>query len=229
MDTGLKIALVEDNDDLRDLLFRDISGAGYDVQCSGCAEDLDDLAATTTFDVMILDINLPGENGLQIARRYKHSNPDIYIIMLTARVGTEDKIIGYEAGADIYLTKPVASVELLAAIGSVRRRLLNQQQSESEVVLNLREMTLTGNAVVELNRQETVILKALSESPNGNLPYYRLLELCGEEVSATSKATLEVRIVRLRKKLADIGVEGKSIRAIRGEGYQLVVHLRLTL
>lgn len=227
MDTGLKIALVEDNDDLRDLLLRDISGAGYIVQSAGCAEDLDDLAATMAFDVLILDINLPGENGLEIARRYKQSNPNIYIIMLTARVGTDDKIAGYESGADIYLTKPVASVELLAAIGSVCRRLLNLQQTESEVVLNLREMTLVGDATVELNRQETTILKALSESPLGNLPYYRLLELCGEEVNATSKATLEVRMVRLRKKLADVGVEGKPIRAIRGEGYQLLQHIKI--
>lgn len=109
MDTRLKIALVEDNDDLKYLLCRDISGAGYAVESAGCAEDLDDLAAAAVFDVLILDINLPGENGLEIARRYKQSNPDVYIIMLTARVGTEDKVVGYQAGADIYLTKPVAS------------------------------------------------------------------------------------------------------------------------
>ncbi len=228
MDTRLKIALVEDNDDLKYLLCRDISGAGYAVESAGCAEDLDDLAAAAVFDVLILDINLPGENGLEIARRYKQSNPDVYIIMLTARVGTEDKVVGYQAGADIYLTKPVASAELLAAIGSVGRRLSKQQQPESEVVLNLKEMTLVGQTTVELNRQETVILKALSQSPHGNLPYYRLLELCGEEVNATSKATLEVRMVRLRKKMADAGVQGRPIRAIRGEGYQLLQHIKIS-
>lgn len=227
MDTSIKIVLVEDNDDLRDLLAREISRAGFDVQSASCAEDLDDAAAITAFDVLILDINLPGENGLEIARRYKHSNPNIYIIMLTARVGTEDKVVGYEAGADIYLSKPVASVELIAAINSVGRRLQSQLHIDSEVVLNVREMTLTGDAVIELNRQETSILKALSESPHGNLPYYRLLELCGEDVNATSKATLEVRIVRLRKKMAEIGVEGKPIRAIRGEGYQLLRRIKI--
>ena len=226
MDTGLKIALVEDNDDLRDLLLRDISRAGYDVQGAGCADDLDDLAATMTFDVLILDINLPGENGFDIARRYKQANPDVFIVMLTARVGTDDKITGYGSGADMYLTKPVSSAELMAAIGSVCRR-LQKPSSNAEIMLNVREMLLTGDASVELNRQETVMLKALIESSNGNLPYYRLLELCGEEVNATSKATLEVRIVRLRKKLGDVGVEGKSIRAIRGEGYQLLQRIRI--
>ena len=226
MDTGLKIALVEDNDDLRDLLLRDISRAGYDVQGAGCADDLDDLAATMTFDVLILDINLPGENGFDIARRYKQANPDVFIVMLTARVGTDDKVTGYGSGADMYLTKPVSSAELMAAIGSVCRR-LQKLSSNAEIMLNVREMLLTGDGSVELNRQETVMLKALIESSNGNLPYYRLLELCGEEVNATSKATLEVRIVRLRKKLGDVGVEGKSIKAIRGEGYQLLQRIRI--
>ena len=226
MDTRIKIVLVEDNDDLRDLLFRDISRAGYAVQNAGCADDLDDLAATTAFDMLILDINLPGENGLEIAQRYKQANPDLYIIMLTARVGTDDKVAGYDAGADIYLTKPVSSSELIAAIMSVSRRLL-KPSSDQEVVLNVREMTLVGNGVAELNRQETTILKALSESANGRLPYYRLLELCGEDVNATSKSTLEVRIVRLRKKLAEAGVEGKGIRAVRSEGYQLLQRIRI--
>lgn len=225
MDTGLKIALVEDNDDLRDLLYRDLSRA-YTVQCVGCADDLDDLAAKTKFDVLILDINLPGENGLDIARRYKQVNPDIYIIMLTARVATEDKIVGYESGADIYLTKPVASTELMAAVGSVGRRLM-KSAVPADVVLNMREMSLVGDVSIELNRQEITILKALNESATGNLPYYRLLELCGEEVNATSKSTLEVRVVRLRKKLAEVGMGGKSIRAIRGEGYQLLQRIRI--
>ena len=225
MDTGLKIALVEDNDDLRDLLYRDLSRA-YTVQSVGCADDLDDLAAKTKFDVLILDINLPGENGLDISRRYKQVNPDIYIIMLTARVATEDKIVGYESGADIYLTKPVASTELMAAVGSVGRRLM-KSAVPADVVLNMREMSLVGDVSIELNRQEMTILKALNESATGNLPYYRLLELCGEEVNATSKSTLEVRVVRLRKKLAEVGMGGKSIRAIRGEGYQLLQRIRI--
>ncbi|MGI9143450.1 MAG: response regulator transcription factor, partial [Fluviibacter sp.] len=85
MDTPLKIALVEDNDDLRDLLFRDIAKARYAVQSAGCADDLDDLAAMMSFDVLVLDVNLPGENGFEIAQRYKQSNSSIYVIMLTAR------------------------------------------------------------------------------------------------------------------------------------------------
>lgn len=227
MDTVLKIALIEDNDDLRDLLARDISRAGYLVHTAESAEDLDDLVAQTIMDILILDLNLPGEDGLSIARRYKRSNPDLYIIMLTARGREQDRVAGYESGADMYLTKPISSTELMAAIGSVSRRLL-KQHDQLDVELNVRTMTLTGIKPVELNRQEIVILKALNESPNGNLPYFRLLELCGEtNLNELSKAALEVRVVRLRKKLSDVGLEGKGIRAIRGEGYQLLSRIKI--
>jgi len=227
MDTFLKIALIEDNDDLRDLLARDIKRAGYSVHTAESAEDLDELTAQSVMDILILDLNLPGEDGLSIACRYKRANPDIYIIMLTARSQEQDRITGYESGADIYLTKPISSHELMAAIGSVSRRLLKRHDL-LDIVLNVRTMTLTGLKAVELNRQEVVILKALNESPNGNLPYYRLLELCGElELNEHSKAALEVRVVRLRKKLADVGIEGKVIRAIRGEGYHLLPRFKI--
>lgn len=226
MDTCIKVALIEDNDDLRDLLYRDIKGAGYSVFCAGCADDLDDFASRTSFNILVLDINLPGENGLSIARRYKKANPHLYIVMLTARGDTNDKITGYASGADIYLTKPVASEELLAAIGGVARR-IQLIDTETDFFLDLRKASLFGRGSVELNRQEMILLKALAESVDGNLPYYRLLELCEEEVHATSKATLEVRIVRLRKKLAEVGVNGNPIRAMRGEGYQLLQRIKI--
>jgi two-component system phosphate regulon response regulator OmpR len=227
MDSLLKIALVEDNDDLRDLLSRDISRAGYEVHTAECAEDLDDLVLHTHIDLLILDLTLPGEDGLSIARRYKQANPDTYIIMLTARGREQDRIEGYESGADVYLTKPISSSELMAAIGSVSRR-LSKRQDLTHVVLSVRAMTLTGLKTVALNRQEVVMLKALSESPNGNLPYFRLLELHGDlEINESAKAALEVRVVRLRKKLAEAGIEGKTIRAIRGEGYHLLSRIKI--
>jgi len=227
MDAGLKIALIEDNDDLRDLLEREIARAGYFVQSADCAEGLDELAADAAFDLLVLDLNLPGEDGLSIARRYKRASPGLHVIMVTARTRIEDKVAGYESGADIYLTKPVASSELMAAIGSVAKR-LDQHNHGVDLTLNVRTMSLRGATSTELSRQEVLILKALGESPQGNLPYYRLIELCGDEdVGESSKSALEVRIARLRKKLADVGVAGRSIRAIRGEGYQLLRRIRI--
>lgn len=227
MDSNIKIVLVEDHDDLRDLLTRDISKAGYTVFSAECAEELDELVAGINIDILILDLNLPGEDGLSIARRYKRANPEVFVIMLTARVQEQDRIKGYHSGADIYLTKPISNSELMAAIGSISKRLL-QQRNHFDLILNVRGMTLTGLKTLSLNRQEVIMLKALNESPNGNLPYFRLLELCGEtEMNDYSKAALEVRIVRLRKKLIEAGVVGKTIRAIRGDGYHLLVKFRV--
>jgi DNA-binding response OmpR family regulator len=226
MDTQLKIALVEDNDDLRDLLMRDLTGAKYAVLGASCAEELDKLSAENTFNLIVLDLNLPGEGGIDIARRYKQSNPNIYIIMLTARTELEEKVEGYSAGADIYLTKPVSSKELLAAIGSIYRR-LTDQKSNWEAVLNLSDLVLTSARSVNLNRHEATILKSLCEAENRQLPYFKLLENLGEEVTEISKATLEVRIVRLRKKMEEIGLDRKAIRALRGHGYQLSCQIQV--
>lgn len=226
MGAQLKIVLVEDNDDLRDLLMRDLLGAGYFVFGASCAEDLDRLSAENAFNLIVLDLNLPGESGIDIARRYKQSNPNIYIIMLTARSQLEEKVEGYSAGADVYLTKPISSQELLAAIGSVNRR-LNDHKSDWEAVLYIRDLVLSANRSISLNRQEVIILKSLCESENHQLPYFRLIENFGEEVTETSKATLEVRVVRLRKKMEEIGLERKAIRALRGQGYQLLCQIQV--
>lgn len=222
----MKIALVEDNEDLRDLLMRDLLRAGYEAQGASCAEELDRLSLDHLFDLLLLDLNLPGENGLDIARRYKKANPSCYIIMLTARIETEDKILGYGVGADVYLTKPISSDELLAAIGSMRNR-MQVNQPTWEAVLNLRDLTLSSNGSIALNQHEAIILKTLIESSHQKLPYFQLLENCDEPITDNAKATLEVRIVRLRKKMASVGLDAKSIRALRGEGYHLLSRIRI--
>lgn len=227
MDSSLKIAIVEDNDDLRSLLIQDLSIAGYFVQGAESAEQLDEICAQNNFDVLIADVNLPSESGFEIAARYKRRNAHLNVVMLTARTSSEDKVRGYESGADLYLTKPVSSTELLAVIASISRR-VNAQKQVPDIVLNLKSLTLSGAKVVDLNKQEAWIIKALSESPSSNLPYYRLLELCGELVDEATKAALEVRITRLRKKFVEIGVE-KSFRALRGNGYQILVNVHIVL
>lgn len=226
MDSCLKIAIVEDNDDLRELLIQDMTIAGHYVRGAESAEHLDEIFVGSNFDILIVDINLPGENGFSIATRYKRLNAHLNIIMLTARTTVDDKVNGYDAGADLYLTKPISNAELLAAIKSVSRR-MTAQKSNPEIILNLKNMTLTASKTVILNRQEVLVIKALSESPSSNLPYFKLLELCDEPINETSKSTLEVRIARLRKKFGEAGVEEKSFRALRGDGYQLLLDVHI--
>ena len=222
---GLKIAIVEDNDDLRSLLMQDLSIAGYFVRGAESAEQLDEIFAINNFDVLIADVNVPGESGYEIAARYKRLNSHLTVVMLTARTSLEDKVRGYESGADLYLTKPISNPELLAVISSISRR-ISSQKGSPEILLNIKGLTLTGVTTVDLNQQEALIIKALSESSSSNLPYYRLLEICNEPVDEISKASLEVRITRLRKKVVEIGIE-KSFRALRGNGYQLLVNVHI--
>ena len=228
MDSNLKIAIVEDNSDLRSLLMRGLTNAGYFVKGAESSEQLDEIFASESFNVLIADVNLPGESGFDIAARYKRQNAYLTVVMLTARTAEEDKIWGYESGADIYLTKPVSNPELLAVIKSISRR-MDVQSTTPDILLNLKRLTLAGPLkVVDLSKQEASIIKALSESPSFNLPYYRLLEICHENIDEVAKGGLEVRITRLRKKFVEAGVE-KSIRALRGNGYQLLVDVQIVL
>ena len=226
MYSQLKIAIVEDNDDLRALLVQDLSIAGYFVKDADSAEQLDELFNSNHFDVLIVDVNLPGENGFSISARYRRLNAQLNIVMLTARTNVEDKVTGYGAGADLYLTKPVSNSELMAAIGSIDRRVA-AQRCAPQIILNLKNMTLAASKTVDLNKQEVLVIKALCESPSSNLPYFKLLEICGEPIDEVSKSTLEVRITRLRKKFLEAGVLDKSFRALRGDGYQLLVDVHI--
>lgn len=228
MDSNLKIAIVEDNDDLRLLLVDALSRAGYFVRGADSAEQLDELFLEIAFDIVIVDVNLPGEDGLSMASRYRRFNSQLNIVMLTARTTTEDKVAGYASGADLYLTKPVSNAELLAAMSSIERR-VDLGRVMPEIVLNLKNMTLTASKSVELNKQEVLIIKALSEAASSNLPYFKILEICGDRIDEVSKATLEVRIARLRKKFIEAGVSKQPFRALRGSGYQLLVDVYIDL
>ena len=109
MAAHLSIVLVEDNDDLRELTADALRGEGHRVLALSCAEELDDQSAGESVDVFLIDLNLPGENGLSLCRRVRASRPDAGIVIMTARVALNDRIAGYkQGGADIYLTKPVS-------------------------------------------------------------------------------------------------------------------------
>lgn len=228
MDSNLKIAIVEDNADLRALLMRGLSSAGYFVRGAESAEQLEEIFSLDSFNVLIADVNLPGESGFDIAARYKRQNAYLTVVMLTARASESDKVMGYESGADLYLTKPVSNTELLAVIGSIARR-VSAQSAAPEILLNLKSLTLAGPLkTVDLSKQEAAMIKVLSESPSFNLPYYRLLEIYSDDLDDAAKGGLEVRITRLRKKFVEAGVK-KSFRALRGNGYQLLANVQIVL
>jgi DNA-binding response OmpR family regulator len=222
MDSMLSVAVVEDHRALNEIFVDYLIGCGHRVYGCFSAEDLDELFAAHSLDLLILDVNLPGEDGFGIASRYRNAYPSIGIIMLTVKAHAKDKIHGYESGADLYLPKPVSSEELAAAVMSFKRRLDNDPLNQNVPKLDVAKRVLSSNLLrVTVSQQLLPLLKGLIEAPNQTLEYWQLLELMDKEVNDISKASLTVYIHRLNKKLESLGIPNPAIQVVWKSGYQL--------
>lgn len=230
MATQLSIVLVEDNDDLRELTADALRGEGHRVMALSCAEELDDQSAGESVDVFLIDLNLPGEDGFSLSRRLRQVHPLVGIIIISARSDLQDKVVGYDSGADWYLPKPVPFAELSAALKSFARR-RQAQRLDTETPhgrLRLHQRELTGPAgLVRLTSSEEVLLTAFARAPSGRLESWQLLEILGLDSADSSKASLEIRITRLRKKLGQAGAPVHCLESIRNVGYQLHVPMQV--
>ncbi len=224
LNTPLNILVVEDHDDLREATVAALAAMGYTVRGVASAEAIADEAGRFAADVLLLDLNLPGEDGLSVARRLRAAEPDIGIIMVTARNQAKDVMQGYGSGADIYVTKPISPEELSAAIKALTRRMRPQERVAAPLTINPQTLQLTGpQGAVDLSDHECQLLAALNRAKNRRLETWQLLELLGKDVDDNEKRALTVQFVRLRKKLADAGAIEPSLKSIRGSGYQLCV------
>lgn len=224
----LNILVVEDHDDLREATVQALAARGYNVCGIDCAEAIDDATGSFLPDLLLLDLNLPGEDGLSVARRLRAAQPAIGIIMVTARDHAQDVMRGYGNGADIYVTKPVTPDELDAAIQALARRLRPPARNEHQLSLNPRTMQLAGpGGHVDVSAQDHQILSALARARDHRLETWQLLEAIDKPADELETRALAVQIVRLRKKLEQAGANGPTIKAIRGVGYQLCIALTL--
>lgn len=229
MDPSLKIIVVEDHDELREVTVEALKGMGHDVRGVDCAESLDDTLVTFFANVLVLDLNLPGEDGISIARRLRKAQPDMGIIMVTAREAVKDVLTGYDSGADIYLTKPTSPEELGAAIKALGRR-IRPASSASDVTLTLDTSVLQirgPQMVIDVSDHECLLLSALVRASDHRQETWQLLELAGKSTSLGDKKALAVQIVRLRKKMVDAGATEPTIKSIRSTGYQLCVSVEI--
>ena len=230
MATHLSIVLVEDNDDLRELTADALRAEGHRVTALSCAEELEDKAGGAAADLFLIDLNLPGEDGFSLARRIRQVQPLVGILIVSARSELQDKVQGYDCGADAYLPKPVPFEELRAAINSFARRRQAQHSTQSSTgeALRLQQRELHGPAdQVRLTGAEETLLTALARAPSGRLENWQLLELFGMDSADASKTSLEVRITRLRKKLVQVGADARCLESIRAVGYQLTVPVQV--
>ncbi|MGZ8223388.1 MAG: response regulator transcription factor, partial [Methylobacter sp.] len=207
-----------DHDALREVTVAALCNMNHNAVGVDCAEALyDEIGAFP------IDLNLPGEDGISLARRLRSAQPDVGIIMVTARSQISEKLSGYDSGADLYLTKPTSVEELGAAVGALARRIKRREQEQSGFVLNSAGLFLQGpQSGVGLSAHEAAMLSALARAPGHRLESWQLIELSGKEEDI-NKHALEVQIVRLRKKLVQAGAAGQPIKAVRGQGYQLCI------
>lgn len=229
----ISVLILDDEAELRGLLQRYLSDQGLTVRAIGEPGQLDKLLMREGFDILILDIMLPGEDGLSICRRLRAAGETIPIIMLTARGDPVDRIIGLEMGADDYLAKPFTARELLARIQALLRRqkmTLGGGLPKGEEVLRFgpfsldvpaRQLWREGEAV-DLTSGEFALLRTLVTLAGRPLGRERLLELAHGRDHVALDRSIDVQIMRLRKLIEDDPAQPRYIRTVWGVGYVLV-------
>lgn len=228
-DHTVGIAVVEDNDTLRDLLVSYLDQPGRRVHAADCGEALNAVLEQHPLQIVVLDLNLPYEDGLSITQRLRRSHPDIKIIMLTARARPADRTAGYGAGADVYLTKPTNVAELESVVRNLSSRRLNTE-AMVEATLNRKSqvLTLPTRQQLVLTATDCTILEQLALAPDVGIEVEHLLtQLRRHSTLHMSRENLVVTISRLRKKIEADGQHGLSIQTVRNYGYRLTTPLAL--
>ncbi|MCD8514596.1 MAG: two-component system response regulator OmpR [Burkholderiaceae bacterium] len=229
-----RIVVVDDDARIRDLLNRYLTQEGFDVWVAEDARTLDRLLLRDTVDLIVLDLMLPGEDGLSICRRLRASQNRTPIIMLTAKSEDIDRIVGLEVGADDYLGKPFNPRELLARIHAVLRRrpppeVPGAPSSEQEIVrfgpfeLDLGKRILHKNGVdVGLTTGEFAMLKALVRHPRQPMSRDKLAQLARGREFEPFDRSLDVQISRLRKMIEIDPSSPRYLQTVWGVGYVFV-------
>ena len=228
-----RILVVDDDARLRSLLQRFLEDDGFVVRTAHDGNQMDKLMQRELFSLVVLDLMLPGEDGISICKRLREDNGDIPIIMLTAKGGDADRIAGLEAGADDYLPKPFNPKELLARIKAVLRRqnreLPGAPSHQLEVVefgpwtrdLSTRILKRDGN-VVTLTTGEFSVLKALVQHAREPLTRDKLMNLARGREWGAMERSIDVQVSRLRRLIEDNPSQARYIQTVWGVGYVFV-------
>jgi two-component system, OmpR family, response regulator MprA len=220
---GGRVLVVEDDEEIAEVLRRFLRGEGYEVRTTGNGVEALDLAVGFVPDLVVLDLGLPGMDGLEVCRRLR-AEGDVPILMLTARAETEDRVGGLDSGADDYLVKPFERSELLARI----RALLRRRPPRGSASLQVADLSLNpdtrevrrGEREVELTNREFELLEYLMRNERLVISRERLLdEVWGYDPMAATN-TIDVFISNLRRKL-EAGDEARLLHTKRGAGYVL--------
>ncbi len=234
MSTGPKahILVVDDEVRLRGLLQKYLITNGYRASGARDADHARVIMEGLEFDLIVLDIMMPGENGFEFAASLRKSGVKTPILMLTAVSDTDRLVFGFECGADDFLAKPFEPRELLVRINAILRRVTQPEEKEEVQQKTLR----LGSRTYDISRQElwhddkqirltsteTNLMKAFAEKPREAFSRASLVEILRRTGSTAQKRAVDVQITRLRKKIEDEPRAPRYLQTVRGSGYTLV-------
>lgn len=232
------ILVVDDDREIRSLLTEYLQQQGYRVTAAADGRGLRQALAASRPDLVILDLMLPGEDGLTLCRELR-AGSDLPVIMLTARGDETDRIVGLELGADDYVAKPFSPRELLARIKSVLRRaraLPGNLKTGDDGLFRFagwmldaatRNLTSPRGVVVALSGTDYRLLKIFVDHPNRVLTRDQLVDLMLEREAGPYDRAIDVQVSRLRQRLGEDAREPAIIKTVRGQGYVFAAHVEV--
>jgi len=220
----MRVLVVEDEPKMAGLVKRGLEEEGIAVDVSGRGEDAVWMAGSTEYDVVVLDVMLPGLDGFEVCRRLRADEVWTPVLMLTARDAVEDRVTGLDGGADDYLVKPFSFDELLARLRALARR----GSAERPAVLEAGDLRLDpatrratrGDAEITLSQKEYALLETLMRRPGVALSRLQLLEHAWDDTYENRSNVIDVYIRYLREKI-DRPFGTDTIETVRGVGYRL--------
>ena len=228
-DDGLQLLVIDDDPGIRELLCRYLGDQGFGVSAVEDGKAMDTWLAENTADLVILDLMLPGEDGLSLARRLR-SDHKLPIVMISARGEEIDRIVGLEVGADDYLSKPFNPRELLARVRAVLRRNWPAADSKEDTGAQYifgpfrlepeQRALYRGTTEVDLSRAEFELLEVLLDHPNRVLSRDFIMECLGGNDRDPFDRSIDVRVTRLRHKIEEDPAKPRFVLTVWGVGYQ---------
>jgi DNA-binding response OmpR family regulator len=230
--TQAHVLALDDDPEVRRLIAEYLGENDLRVSTASTGKELAAVMAQHTVDLVVLDLRLPGEDGLQIARKLREESAGIPILILTGRAEEADRVMGLELGADDYLTKPFSPRELLARIRALLRRAQAQASVNRavdkvrayrfegwELNIGLRKLKNPGGELITLTNGEFRMLAAFLSSPQRILAREQLLELSRADSGEVYDRAIDIQILRLRRKIEPDPAQPRFIRTERGAGY----------
>jgi len=224
------LLIVDDDERIRGLLQKFLIRHGFWVTAVRDAQHARRVLAGLEFDLIVMDVMMPGEDGISLTRRLRDDEVSTPILLLTAKGETEDRIAGLEAGADDYLAKPFEPKELLLRINAILRRVpVDASLTEGPKIMHLgpvrynveRGEMWRGDELVRLTATESALMKIFSSCPNKPVSRAKLVEDLGRDTGQAQERAVDVQITRLRRKIEEDPKQPRYLQTVRGEGYML--------